>query len=107
VVPDSSDAVEASTTEAGATNAVATTLPQQYPADLYSLSHVALPFPADDALYGYLPAPDEFGLRLGTVAVRGERGSLVVDADTLMRASCNPFFDYLLARIDATLLVPR
>jgi alpha-beta hydrolase superfamily lysophospholipase len=105
--PGSSETVAASTTEAGTTRAVAATLSQQYPADFYSLSHVALPFPADDALYGYLAAPDDFGLRLGTVAVRGERGSLVVDADTLMRASCNPFFDYLLERIDATLLLTR
>ena len=29
--------------------------------------------------------------------------ALVVSAETLMRASCNPFFDYLLGRIQSTL----
>ena len=75
-----------------------------YPADMYSLSHVALPFPMDDPLYGRAPATGEsFGVALGTVAVRGERGALVVGMDTLMRASSNPFFDYQLARIGETL----
>jgi alpha-beta hydrolase superfamily lysophospholipase len=77
------------------------TLAELYPHDMYSLSHVALPFPPDDALYGYAPTTEDFGVRLGTVAVRGERGALVVSAETLMRASCNPFFGYLMSRIEA------
>jgi alpha-beta hydrolase superfamily lysophospholipase len=92
----------ATTLEAGAKQYVDALLPQVYPRDMVSLSHVALPFPMSDGLYGTEPdpAPDEdFGVRLGTVAVRGERGALVVGADTLMRASCNPFFDYLLGRM--------
>ena len=32
--------------------------------------------------------------------MRGERGTLIVNAETLMRASCNPFFGYLMSRID-------
>ena len=75
-----------------------------YPADMYSLSHVALPFPMDDALYGREPRTDEFyGVRLGNLAARGERGALVVSVDTLMRATCNPFFDYQIERIRATI----
>jgi alpha-beta hydrolase superfamily lysophospholipase len=81
-----------------------TRLSASYPADMYSLSHIALPFPPDDALYGREPRADEsYGVRLGTVAVRGERGALVVAVENLMRASCNPFFDYQLERIGATL----
>jgi hypothetical protein len=35
-----------------------------YPAGLYSLSHVALPFPTSDALYGLTPDPTEdFGIQ--------------------------------------------
>jgi pimeloyl-ACP methyl ester carboxylesterase len=91
----------ARTLEAGAVEFTDVLLPQVYPRDMVSLSHVALPFPSSDGLYGTDPDPaEEFGVRLGTVAVRGERGALVVDADTLMRASCNPFFDYLLERIE-------
>ena len=37
------------------------------------------------------------------VAVRGERGALIVGADTLMRASSNPFFGYMLERIEAAI----
>jgi alpha-beta hydrolase superfamily lysophospholipase len=96
----------ANTLSAGKSTSVDVPLSQAYPRDMYSLSHVALPFPLDDGLYGTQPDPaEDFGVRLGTVAVRGERGSLVVSADTLMRATCNPYFEYLLARIDATLPV--
>ncbi len=98
----------ASTLRAGQSMNDAAPLSQGYPRDMYSLSHVALPFPLHDGLYGTQPdAAEDFGVRLGTVAVRGERGSLVVSADTLMRATCNPFFGYLLERIDATLTASR
>ena len=95
---------EAQTIAAGATATTTQLLDASYPAGMFSLSHVALPFPPGDALYGSEPSPTEnFGLHLGKVEARGERGSLVVSVDTLMRASSNPFFDFLLERIDATL----
>lgn len=97
-------AMEARTFPKGSGAVTASPLASTYPVDMYSLSHVALPFPIDDALYGREPRPDEsYGVRLGTVAVRGERGTLVVGVETLMRASCNPFFDYQIERITATL----
>jgi hypothetical protein len=34
------------------------------------------------------------------MAVRGERGTLIVSLDSLIRMSANPFFPYLLERID-------
>lgn len=72
-----------------------------YPPEIYSLSHVALPFPPDDSLYGRTPTdPHQFGLSLGTLASRGERGALVESMDTLMRIASNPFYPWLLARID-------
>ena len=46
-------------------------------ASVFSLSHVALPFPLSDGLYGCDPDPTEdFGIRLGTLAARGERRRL-------------------------------
>ncbi|MFC5356483.1 alpha/beta hydrolase [Azospirillum himalayense] len=75
-----------------------------YPFDVYSLSHVALPFPTTDSLYGLHPDPNEdFGIHLGAVAARGERGALIVSMDALLRMSSNPFFPYLLERIEQTL----
>ena len=73
-----------------------------YPPDVYSLSHVALPFPPDDSLYGMEPRSDEnFGVQLGGMAARGERAALIVSLDVLIRITSNPFFPYLLQRIEA------
>jgi alpha-beta hydrolase superfamily lysophospholipase len=72
-----------------------------YPPNVFSLSHVALPFPIDDPLYGLQPRMDEdFGIRLGTLALHGERGALSVAADQLMRLGSNPFYGYLDTRVD-------
>ena len=71
-----------------------------YPDGLYSLSHVALPFPMGDLLYGLTPDPTEnFGLHLGSLAPRGERNVLIASL-ILLRASSNPFFPYMIERID-------
>jgi len=71
-----------------------------YPEGLYSLSHVALPFPMTDSLYGLTPDPTEdFGLHLGSLAPRGERNVLIASLDSLLRASSNPFFPYMIDRI--------
>jgi alpha-beta hydrolase superfamily lysophospholipase len=74
-----------------------------YPAGIFSLSHLAIPIPPDDPLYGTQPDPrtrTEFGLNLGALDARGERGALIVDQDFLTRLPSNPFFPYLLARVE-------
>ncbi len=72
-----------------------------YPLDVYSLSHVALPFPVTDSLYGRNPDPnDDLGIHLGAQSVRGETGALIVGAGLLTRLSWNPFYDYIVERID-------
>ena len=101
VTNEGAPVVQARVVAAGSNEQSVVALTAQFPADTFSLSHVALPFPPDDALYGSQPTNAEsFGVHLGTVAVRGERGALIVSTDTLMRASSNPFFDYMLGRID-------
>jgi alpha-beta hydrolase superfamily lysophospholipase len=86
--------------EAGATTEQTRPLDLSYPAGLYSLSHVAIPFPMTDSLYGMTPdRTEDFGLSLGTLAPRGERNVLIASLDALMRASSNPFFPYMLQRI--------
>jgi hypothetical protein len=57
----------------------------------------------NDPVYGQEPSAESYGVRLGMLAVRGERGTLIVDVGTLMRASCNPFYDYQLQKLLATL----
>jgi hypothetical protein len=70
-----------------------TPLELDWPDDVVSLSHVALPFPPDDPLYGERP-PGK-GLFLGQPAIRGERGLLRIPSDWLLRLRHNPFYDYL------------
>lgn len=72
-----------------------------YPAGLYSLSHVAIPFPAEDGLYGSAPVKkNEFGISFGTLSLRGESAVLIVGLDSIMRATSNPFYPYMINRID-------
>ena len=97
---DSGEAVER-VVEAGTTTENTRALGLSYPAGLYSLSHVALPFPMNDALYGLTPdSTEDFGINLGALAPRGERNVLVASLDALLRVASNPFFPYMLGRIE-------
>jgi alpha-beta hydrolase superfamily lysophospholipase len=90
--------------DAGATMERTRPLGLAYPSDVFSLSHVALPFPPSDGLYGFDPDPaEDYGINLGAIAARGERGALIISLDSLLRQSSNPFFDYMLERIAAGL----
>ncbi|TCR66309.1 alpha/beta hydrolase [Bosea sp. BK604] len=101
---DDSSAMVERVTEAGASAETVRDLGLTYPFDVFSLSHVALPFPVSDALYGLNPDPGEdFGIKLGSVAARGERGTLIVNLDSLLRMSSNPFYPYLSDRVDESL----
>jgi alpha-beta hydrolase superfamily lysophospholipase len=65
-----------------------------WPPGMISLSHVALPFPPDDPLYGQGPAPSGEIIFLGHLDIRGERNLLRFPADWLMRLRHNPFYTY-------------
>jgi hypothetical protein len=72
----------------------------RWPDGVYSLSHVALPFPADDWVYGRPPAGAVgHGVQLGQVEARGERALLRVPAAQLLRLRANPFFAYVEERL--------
>jgi alpha-beta hydrolase superfamily lysophospholipase len=80
-----------------------------YPPGIASLSHIAIPIPMDDPLYGMQPDPAtkaDYGFNLGTMSARGERGALLVDQDFLARLPSNPFFPYVLRRIDEVITQP-
>ncbi len=96
--PDTREVVERRV-EAGATDERVRPLGLAFPPDVFSLSHIALPFPVEDGLYGLSPDPaDDFGVKLGAMAPRGERGALVVSVDALTRLQSNPFLPYVLDR---------
>ncbi len=75
---------------------VVTDLGMSWPRNVYSLSHVALPFPVDDLLYGGDPAENPDIIHLGNVALRGEKGALRVPAAEMLRQRWNPFFPFVM-----------
>ncbi|MBK8309321.1 MAG: alpha/beta fold hydrolase [Gammaproteobacteria bacterium] len=71
-----------------------------YPRSVYSLSHIALPFPVSDPVYGLEPDYTEsFGVRLGTLVLHGEHNALAVPLEQLTRLGSNPFYPYLEQRV--------
>ncbi|MBE4916478.1 alpha/beta hydrolase [Enterobacter bugandensis] len=92
----------AKTTPAGSTRETVVPLVQTWPQDVYSLSHIAVPFPPDDDLYGREPGvKNRYGISLGTIALWGETSVLSVGKEALMRVTSNPFYDYMQERIDS------
>jgi alpha-beta hydrolase superfamily lysophospholipase len=69
-----------------------------WPWGVFSLSHVALPIPPSDPLYGDTAPVDLNQIYLGHVALRGEQGVLALPATFLLRLRHNPFYDYLETR---------
>jgi alpha-beta hydrolase superfamily lysophospholipase len=79
-----------------------------WPVGVFSLGHVAVPFPPDDPLYGIAPAAvSPLGFSLGNLAARGEPGALVVPLSTLGRLRSNPFFAVIQERIAASVAADR
>jgi alpha-beta hydrolase superfamily lysophospholipase len=76
-------------------------LPMAWPEEFYSLSHVALPFPPHDPVYGYRAVTEKHGFpRLGAVRLRGESGALDLPPSLFTRARSNPFYEYLQQRLE-------
>jgi len=70
-----------------------------WPDGIYSLSHVALPFPESDPLYGGTMADSSPGISLGNFAPRGERNVLQISANDMLRQRWNPFYVLLENRL--------
>ena len=70
-------------------------LDMTWPRGVISLSHIALPFPPDDPLYGVDPPVEKETIYLGNLAIQGERGLLRVPENWLLRLRFNPFYSYL------------
>jgi alpha-beta hydrolase superfamily lysophospholipase len=96
--PDT-DAVIARTKPAGATTATDEDIELAWPGGLFSLSHVAVPFPPDDPVYGDDPEAGEGHITLGSIFIRGERNLLQIPDNYFLRLRYNPFFGYLTTRV--------
>lgn len=84
---------------AGTVEVSENTIDFAWPEGIYSLSHVALPFPESDPLYGGAAAEESPGVSLGSLTPRGERNVLQIPAADLLRQRWNPFYVYLENRI--------
>ena len=73
-------------------------LNMEWPMGVISLSHVALPFPPDDPVYGENRPENPDLVFLGRMTLQGERGLLKIPDDWMIRIRYNPFFSYLEAR---------
>ncbi len=71
-----------------------------WPRDIYSLAHVALPFRADDPVYGAVPPAHWDFMFLGKIQLFGERGVLAVPPGDFARLRYNPFFPYVESRLN-------
>jgi len=75
-----------------------------WPSNVYSLSHLAIPFPPEDPLYGNgegATGPGKF--LIGTMEPRGEQGLLSIPVAQLLRLRHNPFFGYMKLRIEESI----
>jgi alpha-beta hydrolase superfamily lysophospholipase len=99
--------VETRTIEPGARDVVRAPLALEWPREVFSLTHVAIPFRVDDPLYGIDGTTAPTGLiPIGRLSPRGERAVLTVGTDTLMRLSSNPFFPFVEQRITGWMTLP-
>jgi alpha-beta hydrolase superfamily lysophospholipase len=96
--PQSLQVVELRSAE-GSTGQVRRPLELAWPRTVFSLSHVALPFPPDDPLYGYAVLRSGTHIQLGRVEASGETGVLAIPLWMLTRQRSNPFYPYLAARV--------
>lgn len=65
----------------------------EWPVGLVSLGHVALPFPPDDAAYGFMPGSGRDGIpSIGSWLLRGESGAITIALGSLTRLRSNPFW---------------
>ncbi len=96
VAPDSRSMVERTKTPRSQAVAVKD-LNMKWPPNVFSLSHVAIPFSPDDPIYGSVENPNGSyqGLPFGRLQPRGETTYLTTPLSQLMRLRHNPFFAYV------------
>lgn len=71
----------------------------RWPRDVYSLAHIALPFPPDDPPSGDGSGTSVSGLNIGRAILRGEKGHLAMPDSAMTRQHWNPFYRYMEDRI--------
>ena len=80
-------------------NKVAKDLSYTWPKSLFSLSHLAMPIPQNDPLYGDKNAAKSPGIKLGHLAMYGEASVLEISPSAILRQRWNPFHEYTKERV--------
>ena len=75
-----------------------------WPKDIYSLSHVALPFSPQDPLYGGSEASKSPGITIGNLALHGEKGVLYIPPADMLRQRWNPFYSLIESKTENFLI---
>ncbi len=75
----------------------------EWPRGVYSLSHIALPFPPDDPWYGQASMNNPNTVPLGHIELHGEKGLLAIPSNFVIRLRYNPFYSYLSQKITTAL----
>lgn len=72
----------------------------KWPVSIYSLSHISIPFPETDPIYGSggEGLAHEQGIRLGKLAVHGENKTLTIPIAALTRQRWNPFYSVVMEK---------
>lgn len=81
------------------TAAIVTPLGIAWPEEVYSLSHVAVPFPPNDPAYGVGTSPLGPPFPFGDLELKGERGVFRIPDSLLTRLRYNPFFSVVEEKI--------
>ncbi len=103
---DGTPEVLAKTDEAGPAGMSEKPLGMAWPPQIYSLSHLAVPFAKDDPLFGIEPDMNvDYGLRLGLLRRAARPTFSNSPATQFLRLNSNPFFPYVVERMTA--FVPR
>jgi hypothetical protein len=66
-----------------------------WPAGVGSLSHLAVPIPPEDSIYGTKEATAASGLPLGTLSMRAEPSALLLSSSLFFRCRNNPFYHFM------------
>ena len=73
-----------------------------WPVSVVSLGHVAMPFPPDDPVYGFIRGSGRAGIpSIGSWLLRGENGALTISLSSLTRLRSNPFWSLIDADVGA------
>ena len=69
-----------------------------WPHSVVSLSHIAVPIPPDDPIYG-TEQDDGNRLSLGSLSMRAEPGALLISNSMFVRCRSNPFYNFMEDRV--------